>query len=84
LSIGSESIAVRKPPGKMDPSPMPSAARAAAKPRNELTIAWLALDSIQIASEMAIPSRRPMRSSTEPQPSALNIYAKLNALMHQL
>src|SRR5215831_13064551 len=84
LSPGSESRAVRKPPGKIDPSPIPSTARAAANPRNELTAAWEALDTIQMNSEIAIPARRPIRSRTDPHASAANMYVKLNALMHQL
>jgi hypothetical protein len=69
------SIAVRNPPGNIEPSPRPSAARATANPRNVEISAWLALDTAHSAIESAMPMRSPMRSSTGPQMSVDTMYA---------
>ena len=74
-------MAVRNPPGNIAPSPAPSAARATANPRNVDTSEWLALETIQMATEIAMPSRSPTRSMSDPHSTVLIVYAILNALI---
>ena len=62
-SGGSVCMAVRRPPGKVAPSPKPSAARATAKLQNPDAKACDAEASVQAATAAVIPQRRPKRSS---------------------
>ncbi len=77
---GSQSMAVRKPPGNVAPSPNPRIARATAKPRKPERTACAPQAIVHMVTAIVMPRRRPMRSRIAPHIGFPSMYAKLNAL----
>ena len=57
---GSVSTAVRSPPGNVPPSPIPSTARASAKPTKLAIHEWAMLAAVHTATASSMPLRSPM------------------------
>ena len=66
-------VTVRNPPGKVAPSPNPSAVRAAAKLQNPDANACAAEASVQKLTDAVMPTRSPMRSRMRPHTGLLNM-----------
>ncbi len=73
---GSDSTAVRSPPGNVAPSPRPSTARAAAKPAKLPISACEALAPVHTATASSMPTRRPTKSRIDPQTGLPSVYAR--------
>ncbi len=80
-SLGSVCTTVRSPPGKVAPSPKPSAARAAAKLHKPPAKACAIDASVQQETAIVIPRRNPARSRIRPQMGLATAYAIEKAAM---
>ena len=81
LSRGSVCTDVRRPPGKVAPSPNPSTARARPKLNRPDANTWQVEAMVHNETAAVIPVRRPSRSISSPQTGLPTMYANENAEM---